>query len=183
MSKDSTQSTSVAPDAKTQTWQDLWRKSIAGVGAGVTGNTDLAAYAGPGSIPNMGLPNYGAVNDAIRTEGDRQATLNGNQADALSTADGAFGGDRAAIFRATAQNDANRNTTNALATSGLQEQQDKWGQIRDFLGLSGQAANVGGSTQTQTMQGSTLGTLLGLATTGAGIASGLGFKPFAPKAA
>jgi hypothetical protein len=153
------------------------------VGGGLLGNSDLTNYAGAGSTPTMGMPDPAAVDAAIRAEGDRQSALAGNQADAYSTAAGAYGGDRSALFKSAAESDVGRNTQSAIASNDAQAQRDRWNMIAQFLGLSGNAASVGGQTQTQTMQGNTLGTLLGLGTTAAGVASGLGWKPFAAKTA
>lgn len=173
MGKDATQTSSVTPDAQTAQFQDLFRKTIAGSLGGLTGNQALMDYAG-GSFNGLGLPDPNALKNAARQNfalQRGQATMSAND---LATKAGAFGGDRAAILQAQMLGDVNRNESQALSGIDYQNQQDQWSRLMGLLGLAGQGASIGGTTNTQTMPSNPFGTVLGLATT----AGGLGWSPF-----
>lgn len=153
MSKDATQTSSTRPDAKTDSWIDLWRKNITGA---------------QGDLAN---PAYAGVRSNMQSDFDRQrqmATLQGND---LATKAGAFGGNRSAVLNAGLQGDVNRQETSALSGLDLQQNQEQFQRLMALLGLQGQAAGVGGQTQTQTMPGNGLAGLGGL------LATGLSFLP------
>lgn len=166
--KESQQTSSTRPDGATSNWQDIWRRTLAGAAGSAFGIPGLENYAG-GFAPNMGLPDYGAVTDATKANFERQRGFAGQGADDYATKANAFGGDRAAIFKATALDDVNRNESEALANLGLQENQDKWSRFTQLMGLFGGAANVGGTTTTQSMPSNPLGQVAGAVTTFAGL--------------
>lgn len=143
MGKDATQTSTTRPDANTSQWIDLWRKNI----------TDAQ-----GSLAN---PAYAGVRTNLMGDFDRQrqmATLQGND---LATKAGAFGGSRSAVLNSQLQDSVNRNETSALSNLDLQQNQEQFQRLMALLGMQGNAAGVGGQTQSQTMPGNGLGGLIG----------------------
>lgn len=147
MSKDATQTTTTRPDQGTQQWIDLWRRNITG------------------AMGDLSNPAYAGVRSNMQADFDRQrqmATLQGND---LATKAGAFGGSRSAVLNANLQGDVNRAETSALSGLDLQENQERFQRLMALLGLSGQAAGVGGQTQTMQMPSNMFGSLLGAGAT------------------
>ena len=160
MSKDATQTTTTRPDANTSSWIDLWRKNITGA---------------QGSLGN---PAYAGVRSNMQSDFDRQRALATMQGNDMATKAGAFGGTRGSVLNAQLQQGVNQAETSALSGLDLQENQEQFQRLMALLGLQGQAAGVGGSTQSVSMPSNPWGTLIGLGTA----AGGLGFNPFAKKA-
>lgn len=151
MSKDSTQTSTVRPDASTQQWIDLWRQNITGA---------------QGQLAN---PAYAGVRQNMMGDFDRQRAMATMQGNDLATKAGAFGGSRSAVLNSQLQDSVNRNETSALSNLDLQQNQEQFQRLLALLGLQGQAANVGGQTNVQTMPGNTFGNLLGVGATIAGL--------------
>lgn len=144
MSKDSTQTSSVRPDASTQQWIDLWRQNITNAQGGLAN------------------PAYAGVRSNLQSDFDRQrqmATMQGND---LATKAGAFGGSRSAVLNSQLQDSVNRNETSALSNLDLQQNQEQFQRLLQLLQLQGAASQVGGQTTTQQMPGNLFGNLLGL---------------------
>lgn len=156
---DSTQTTTVRPDSVTQQWIDLWRNRIS---------------QGFGDLQN---PAYAGVRQNMQNDFDRQRAMATMQGNDLATKAGAFGGNRSAILNAQLQQGVNQQETQALSGLDLQENQEQFQRLMALLGLSGQAAGVGGQITQQQMPSNPFGTLIGLA----GAAGGLGFNPFGGK--
>lgn len=158
MSKDATQTTTTRPDANTSQWIDLWRQNINQAQSG------------------LGNPAYAGVRSNMQSDFDRQrqmATLQGND---LATKAGAFGGSRSAVLNAQLQNGVNQNETRALSGLDLQQNQEQFQRLMALLGMQGNAAGVGGQTQSMSMPGNPWGTVLGLGS----LATGMGWTPFSP---
>lgn len=175
MAGDSTATSSVTPDKKTQNYQDVLRQYMLGLLGSASGNQALQGQAGQYGT-NLGLPDPNALKANARAEFDRQRTQAGLSANDLATKAGAFGGDRSAILQSQLVNDVNRNESSTLAGIDYQNQNDQWQRLMQLAGLAGGGASWGGSTTTQQMPSNPFGTLIGLGTT----AAGLGWSPFGP---
>jgi len=147
----------IAPDANTQKWIDLWRTTLGGLGDKLG--------------PNLGTPDYAAGRANIVSDFDRLRQSSGQQADDYATKSGAFGGDRSALFKAQGIADVNRQQGQTLNQYDIGTQQDQWTRALQLMGLYGNAAQVGGQTRTQTQQlpRNPFGDILGGATAAAGL--------------
>ena len=178
MSKDATQTSTIRPDAQTGAFQDVFRKLILGSLGGLTGNTALQGMAGP-YASGFGLPNTQALKDAASANFAQQRGQATMAANDLATKAGAFGGDRAALLQSQMLGDVNRNEASTLAGIDYQGQQDSYQRLMGLLGLAGQGASMGGYSQSMSMPSNPWGSVLGLGA----LAGGLGWAPFAAKAA